>query len=101
MSCVRKLLVVTCVLALAACSSSAKKSVAPGRAPSYTPRLEARHCAYDPPLAVKTDCWWLVVPEDRAKPGGRDVKLAVAVLHSTAKTPRADPVVYLHGGPGG
>jgi pimeloyl-ACP methyl ester carboxylesterase len=42
----------------------------------------------------------LTVLEDRAKPDGRRIELAYAVLQSTSKTP-GPPIVYLDGGPGG
>ena len=42
----------------------------------------------------------LTVLEDRAKPGGRKIELAYAVLKSTAANP-GSPIVYLDGGPGG
>lgn len=46
-------------------------------------------------------CGWLTVPEDHFDPTNRKtIKLAVAVVRSTAKNPAADPIVYLEGGPG-
>ncbi len=50
---------------------------------------------------LQADCGQLTVPADRTKPGGATVKLAVARIHSQSPTPKADPVVYLEGGPGG
>jgi pimeloyl-ACP methyl ester carboxylesterase len=38
--------------------------------------------------------------ENRSKPDGRRLRLAVALLKSFSRTPRADPVVRLAGGPG-
>ncbi len=46
------------------------------------------------------DCGTLVVPESRDRPGGRTLRLAVAILRSSADEPRPDPVVWLSGGPG-
>ncbi|HZN38024.1 MAG TPA: alpha/beta fold hydrolase [Planctomycetota bacterium] len=43
---------------------------------------------------------WLTVPENRRKPDGRKLELAVLKLDSTAKDP-GPPILYLHGGPGG
>jgi pimeloyl-ACP methyl ester carboxylesterase len=40
------------------------------------------------------------VPENRAAPERRTLHLRVLVLHAAAAAPRADPVVYLAGGPG-
>jgi pimeloyl-ACP methyl ester carboxylesterase len=43
---------------------------------------------------------YLVVPEDRSQPQGRQVRLPVLVFKSTSDNPASDPVIYLHGGPG-
>jgi pimeloyl-ACP methyl ester carboxylesterase len=45
-------------------------------------------------------CGWLRVPEDHAKPRGRQIEIAVAVIEPKSGKP-ADPLVMLHGGPGG
>lgn len=45
-------------------------------------------------------CATLRVPEDRSRRGGRRIELAVAWVPSTSKTPAADPVLFLAGGPG-
>ena len=47
------------------------------------------------------ECGFLVVPEDRAAPQGRSVRLAVARFKATLSKPAADPIIYLEGGPGG
>jgi pimeloyl-ACP methyl ester carboxylesterase len=53
------------------------------------------------PALENADCGFLAVPEDRAEPDGRTIRLAVAIVPSESKNPRPDPVVYLTGGPGG
>lgn len=52
------------------------------------------------PARVAARCGTLQVPEDRAKPAGRKLSLAIAVID--AESPRAapDPVFVLAGGPG-
>lgn len=45
-------------------------------------------------------CGYLEVPEDRSQPGGREIRLAVAIFKSSSATPRPDPVTDLEGGPG-
>ncbi|MFF4323387.1 alpha/beta fold hydrolase [Streptomyces sp. NPDC001568] len=45
-------------------------------------------------------CGFLEVPENRARPGGRTIELAVARIPATAAKPVADPVVFMAGGPG-
>ncbi|MET9959961.1 alpha/beta fold hydrolase [Streptomyces sp. NPDC006326] len=49
----------------------------------------------------KARCGFLEVPENRARPGGRTIKLAVAVIPAVSAKPAADPVVFMAGGPGG
>lgn len=45
-------------------------------------------------------CGTLTVPENRAKPRGRTVKLGVAIVPAAAAHPKPDPIVWLAGGPG-
>lgn len=45
-------------------------------------------------------CGTLTVPENRAKPSSRTIKLGVAVVPAVAGTPKPDPIVWLAGGPG-
>ncbi|MET9686893.1 alpha/beta fold hydrolase [Streptomyces sp. NPDC006514] len=46
-------------------------------------------------------CGFLEVPENRTRPGGRTLRLAVAVIPATSAEPARDPVVFMAGGPGG
>jgi pimeloyl-ACP methyl ester carboxylesterase len=46
-------------------------------------------------------CGKVSVPENHDKPDGRRIELSFMVLKSHSAAPAADPVVYLHGGPGG
>lgn len=43
---------------------------------------------------------WVSVPENRARPDGRKLRLGVAILRARAKASKPDPIVYLAGGPG-
>jgi pimeloyl-ACP methyl ester carboxylesterase len=52
-------------------------------------------------LGSEFSCGFLSVPESRANPGGRKIKIAVARARAQSPSPRADPLVYLIGGPGG
>jgi len=45
-------------------------------------------------------CGKVSVPENHDKPDGRRIELMFMVLRSHSAAPAADPVVYLHGGPG-
>ncbi len=46
-------------------------------------------------------CGRVNVPEDHGKPDGKRIDLAFAVLKARTLSPVPDPVIYLHGGPGG
>jgi pimeloyl-ACP methyl ester carboxylesterase len=53
-----------------------------------------------PNLPTAAQCGTLEVPENRAQPDGRKIRLFVAVLPANTLTPREDPLVILAGGPG-
>jgi pimeloyl-ACP methyl ester carboxylesterase len=50
--------------------------------------------------AYQAQCGTLRVPEDRARPAGRQIELRVAVVPALAREPEADPLFLLAGGPG-
>ena len=52
------------------------------------------------PASIAAQCGTLAVPEDRERPAGRSIDLAIALVPSTAKQPQPDPVFMLAGGPG-
>lgn len=52
-------------------------------------------------LGPEFSCGFLVVPENRSRPDGRTIKIAVARAKAQSPDPRPDPLVYLTGGPGG
>jgi pimeloyl-ACP methyl ester carboxylesterase len=52
------------------------------------------------PIRVAARCGTLAVPEDRARPDGRKIALAIAVIAAEAPRPAPDPVFVLAGGPG-
>ena len=52
------------------------------------------------PVTVAAQCSTLEVPEDRGRPDGRRIPLAVAFVPSESRHPRPDPVFMLAGGPG-
>ncbi|MFI8194198.1 alpha/beta fold hydrolase [Streptomyces sp. NPDC085946] len=47
-----------------------------------------------------TRCGFLVVPENRAHPSARTLRLGVALVPSASPKPHPDPIVFLTGGPG-
>ena len=71
-----------------------------GTAAGAQPRLQDRDCGVLLPSGLEATCYWLIVPEDRARPKVATVKLAVMVVHSRSASPEPDPVVFLSGGPG-
>jgi len=52
------------------------------------------------PVTVAAQCTTLEVPEDRARPTARRLRLAIAWIPSDAKQVQPDPVVMIAGGPG-
>ncbi|MEU9148915.1 alpha/beta hydrolase [Streptomyces sp. NPDC048349] len=95
-----------CLAAFGATPSSAtvppaQSSTGPGLpAPS---RFVPGPCPEPPePIEALDDarCGFVEVPENRSRPGGRTIKLAVAVIPATSAKPAADPVVFMAGGPG-
>jgi len=65
------------------------------------PRFEPTPCPSFDLDQEGTDCGFLIVFENRDDPGKRTLRLAVAILRSRSASPHPDPVIYLHGGPGG
>ena len=52
-------------------------------------------------LGPEFSCGYLTVPENRAQPDGRTIKIGVARVKAQSGDPGADPLIYLTGGPGG
>ena len=52
-------------------------------------------------LSQKVECGTMVVEETRGANNGRVVELPVVIVRATAADKKADPVIFLHGGPGG
>ena len=67
---------------------------------SPTPRFHPTACPPDVfQPGSKVDCGYVAVPENRARPNGRRIRVAAAVMRATARHPAADPIVFLDGGP--
>lgn len=45
-------------------------------------------------------CGTLTVPENRAEPKGKTIRLGVAIVAAKSAAPKPDPIVWLAGGPG-
>lgn len=95
---------------------SAQTLPAPTRTPFPTPvagpgvpgTFEPAACPFALPpdeyvQGKNVDCGYLVVPERRDGPEApsRTIRLAIAIFHPEEGATRADPVIYLAGGPGG
>ena len=64
------------------------------------PHIERSDCIFAADSAHKTQCCYLVVPENREKPDGRMIKLPFIRVESTNRFKHSDPVLYTAGGPG-
>jgi pimeloyl-ACP methyl ester carboxylesterase len=58
-------------------------------------------CPFTNPGGYQIDCGYLSVPEDHAAPEGKQIRLAMAIARSPNPNKAPDPILYLHGGPGG
>jgi pimeloyl-ACP methyl ester carboxylesterase len=85
-----------CGVAALACAPLA--SAAAGE--TQVPRFDKAECWFTIPKGRAAACGHFVVPEDRAKAGGRQVRLPVVVIKASGGSRQADPVVFLSGGPG-
>lgn len=63
--------------------------------------FEAEECPFEIPDGATVDCGYLTVPEYYDDPDGEQLYLAVAILRAQSGRAKADPVLYLEGGPGG
>jgi len=84
----RALAVLLCLAAIAACSE---------KGPERQIALVECRIAKIPSAA---QCGTVIVPEDRSKPGGRELSIAVTVLPANTLNPKPDPLFMLAGGPG-
>lgn len=74
---------------------------APANAQAALPRFEQERCWFGAPSSGQAECGYVIVPEDRANPGGPTIRLAVAVFKSASRSVEPDPIIFLQGGPGG
>lgn len=64
------------------------------------PVFEPASCAINFVYTGDVECGVVVVPQDRAHPAERTLRLAVAVFKARSQTPASDPLIFLDGGPG-
>jgi pimeloyl-ACP methyl ester carboxylesterase len=90
------------VLALAAVAFVAGCTPHPKTPEKPKPGFAATACAESfSGLPNKVDCGTMTVEETRGSNNGRLVSFPVVIVHATDAHPKSDPVIYLHGGPGG
>jgi pimeloyl-ACP methyl ester carboxylesterase len=90
------------LLALLLASPIVARAAPAAEGTATVPRFEPASCPKLPGAEelAKAGCGYLVVPEDRNQPTGRTIRLMVAKYPARSTDKRADPVVYLAGGPG-
>jgi pimeloyl-ACP methyl ester carboxylesterase len=64
------------------------------------PRYEKQECWFPVPKKQKAECGFMTVEENHAQPNGRTVRLPVVVIKASSGKSKADPIVFLTGGPG-
>jgi len=96
-------IIATVMALLSAAPQAAPSLPLPGADPRYPVTIDA--CPRPLPAGEvegKTViCGHVSVPENHAKPEGKRISLAFGVLRARSLSPAPDPLVYLHGGPGG
>ncbi|MFD8292515.1 alpha/beta fold hydrolase [Streptomyces lavendulae] len=96
--------VAVAALVLLAGAGGATPAGATSRAAAPAARFVPGACPTTPEPVAALDgakCGFLEVPENRSRPAGRTIRLAVAVVPAASSKPAQDPVVYMAGGPGG
>lgn len=92
---------------LATAEATSQSTLSPADLPPYIPVFEVAGCVHDDLTVLYGNhpdydmtCGFLVVPENRDIPDGRQVRLPVMVLRTLNPNPEPDPVIYLSGGGG-
>lgn len=65
--------------------------------------IEFENCTLEMPgtvITAEARCGWLEVAEDPSNPGGRRIRLHVAMAPAVTQEPEADPLFLFAGGPG-
>ena len=94
--------VVAAVCLVAACSISSPRASTRGASYQATPCPQPNIAGVpDLDFPPGVQCGYLTVPENRAKPDGRKIRIFVMRAPAVSATPKPDPLVYLSGGPGG
>ena len=94
-----------CVRIVGSCAAVAAPAIGTAQdspRSATSPHFEESPCPFkaDDKILPQLRCGYVTVPENRAAPNGRQLRLAVAIVKSTSAAPRPDPVVFIQGGPG-
>ena len=65
------------------------------------PYFEVTECLFFTESSRETECGYILVPEDRSKEDSPMIELHFAIVPSPNDKKATDPVLVLHGGPGG
>ena len=91
--------VVVVIVALPAPAQNTEPAPKP---PAATPAFTLTACPFQVPKSFdrKVECGHVAVPARRGSDTGTSFRLPVAVFRTQVQTPKPEPVVFLHGGPG-
>jgi pimeloyl-ACP methyl ester carboxylesterase len=81
-------------------SPTHEPAATPSHEPAAAPIWEPAECKGFVSRSSKTECDYLVVPEDRTQPDSGMIRLYAVVIPSVSDNPKPDPLVFLSGGPG-
>lgn len=76
--------------------------ILPAAAHAQTPagHFEPGPCPVETAPGEKIDCGVLIVPENRAKPGSRSIRVPVVIQRARSGAPSKDAMLFMAGGPG-
>lgn len=66
----------------------------------YQPTLVSSDCRFNLPAGAQVECCTAILPESRDGSSARSLRLPLVIYRSLNPFPPADPLIYLHGGPG-
>lgn len=97
---VRIVFVAAFFLPISAFPQEPTKAPSPAWAPARR-SIEPMGCPFKIDSSFKTRCAYLLVPENRAKPHSRNIKVPFIIAYSKNPNKRKDPLLFSTGGPGG
>jgi pimeloyl-ACP methyl ester carboxylesterase len=66
----------------------------------FQPTLVSSDCRFNVPAGAQVECLTVILPESRDGSSARSLRLPLVIYRSLNPFPSADPLIYLHGGPG-